>query len=137
MAILIKNNLPVGECSLENKDFIDDPVSEIGTSIPEIRNSIMDFDTTISNNSDLKVRNMKKATSFPVKDIFALLANNPECKFLRVYNAFTPTGEYITYLAPISSTFDSYVSEDSSDKTIISISCCHCRPCTKDKLLYP
>jgi hypothetical protein len=134
MAILIKNNGSIFECTIDNIAN-NTRISEPGTDIGAIRATIMDYDSTVNSSTNTKIRNLKKATSFPIEDIFQVLANNPDCKYLRVYNGFTPDGNYISYLAPIDANFASYVEEDSSDNTIISAACCQCNPCSLDKLL--
>ena len=138
MANLLKNKSDsIPECNSENKSLIDDRITQSNVGIPLIRAEIMELDNAVQASSDSKIRNIKKATSFPLSDIFAMLANNPGCMYLRVYNGLNSDGEFVTYMAPISDAFDTYVAEDSSDQSIISKSCCHCNPCSRDKILNP
>ena len=141
MATLIKNSGTGSalECSEGNKSFIDDRIEEANTNIGGpggIRDQIMDLDTTIGASTDPKIKQIKKATAFPIQDVYRMLDANPDAKYLRVYNGFKD-GEFVTYMAPVSDTFLTFVAPDSSDDSVISKACCHCRPCTFDRILYP
>ena len=141
MATLIKNSGTgsAPECSEGNKSFIDDRTEEVHTDIAGpggIRDQIMDLDSTISASTDPKIKQIKKATSFPIQDVYRMLDANPDAKYLRVYNGFKD-GEFVTYMAPVSDTFQTYVAADSSDDSVISKACCQCRPCTIDRILNP
>jgi hypothetical protein len=138
MATLIKNSGTGStlDCSEADKLAIDNRISEATTSIGAIRDQIMDLDTTISASTDPKIKQIKKATSFPIQDVYRMLAENPDAKYLRVYNGFKD-GEFVTYMAPVSDTFQTFVAEDSSDDSVISKACCACRPCTIDRILNP
>ena len=141
MATLIKNSGTgsTPECSVGNQLIIDSRDMEEHTNIEEpggIRDQILDLDATISASTDPKIKQIKKATSFPLQDVFRMLAQNPDAKYLRVYNGFKD-GEFVTYMAPVNDTFQTYVAEDSSDDSVISKACCACRPCTLDRILNP
>ena len=138
MATLIKNSGTGStlDCSEADKLAIDNRISEATTSIGAIRDQIMDLDSTISASTDPKIKQIKKASSFPIQDVYRMLDQNPEAKYLRVYNGFKD-GEFVTYMAPVSDTFQTYVAADSSDDSVISKACCQCRPCTIDVILNP
>jgi hypothetical protein len=141
MATLIKNSGTGGtpECSETLKLDIDNRTEEAHTDIAGpggIRDQILDLDATISASTDPKIKQIKRATSFPIQDVYRMLAENPDAKYLRVYNGFKD-GEFVTYMAPVSDTFQTYVAADSSDDSVISKACCACRPCTIDRILNP
>jgi hypothetical protein len=102
-----------------------------------IRTQIMDLDAVITESTNSKINKIKKATSFPIADVFLILAKSPDCKYLRVYNGFK-NGEYVTYLAPVNEDFETYIDIDEfTDSSIITQSCCHCKPCPPDRILNP
>jgi hypothetical protein len=139
MTTLKKNvSIYTPECSVENKSTIDDRMEQPVTlgDIGAIRASILDLHAVVTASPNNKIQTIKKATSFPVADILAMLNNSPGCQYLRVYNGFDrTTGVFITYMAPISSAFETFLEEDLSDPSIISQSCCHCNPCETDGIL--
>jgi len=132
MAQLFKNNNGIVECTIENNNLINDRVVEVDTSIPEIRSQIAKFDQTVKASTDIILRDLKKASSFPVADILAMLQAHGTAKYLRVYNAITPNGDHISYLAPVSPTFTTFTEDNASP---ISVCCCQCNPCTFDKII--
>jgi transposase-like protein len=139
MSTLIKNSSAITpECGLVNVLKINDRSTEQLNQnlLADIRAQIMDLHTTVTASSNAKISKLKKATSFPIEDIQMLLANSPGCKYLRVYNGFK-NGEFVTYIAAINNAFETYLSEDLTDSSVISQSCCHCNPCTTDRILNP
>ncbi len=141
MATLIKNSGTgeTPECSQTSKLDIDNRTEEAHTDIAGpggIRAQILELDAAISASSDPRIKQIKKASSFPIQDVYRMLDQNPDAKYLRVYNGFKD-GDFVTYMAPVSDTFLTYVAPDSSDDSVISKACCHCRPCTLDRILYP
>jgi hypothetical protein len=141
MATLIKNSGTgsAPECSEENKSIIDARIEEANTNIAGsggIRDQILDLEATVAASTDAKIKQIRRATTFPIQDVFRMLAENPDAKYLRVYNGFQG-GAFVTYMAPVNNTFYTFVAPDSSDLSIISKSCCHCNPCRFDKILNP
>ena len=135
MATLVKNRTSVPDCKSENKDLLSDRISE-NADIEEIQGNLERFRLKIAGSADLLIKEIKRATSFPIEDISRILANSPDCKYLRVYHGFNSNNEFVTYLAPIKDNFDTYI-KDSPDTSIISVCCCQCNPCTLDVLLNP
>lgn len=139
MGSLIKNGSnEIPECSTENLSLIENRIEEEIDSpgVGLIRAEVFEFHEAISNSSNAKIRNIKKAVTFPVKDVFKMLAEHEDCKYLRIYNGFNSAGEYVAYMAPISNALETY-SLVSPARTTISRSCCHCNPCSTDKILNP
>ena len=140
MATLIKNSGTgsAPECSEGNKSIIDDRTTEEHTNIGTggIRDQIMELDSAISASTDARIKQIKKASSFPIQDVYRMLDQNPDAKYLRVYNGFKD-GQFVTYMAPVNDTFQTYVAEDSSDDSVISKACCQCKPCQFDRILNP
>lgn len=138
MATLLRNVLITSpECGVGNKAEIDNRTSDqIDTGIfNSIRSHIADLDGAITASPDVKIKTIKKATSFPIVDIQAIINSSPGCTYLRVYNGFDSNGVFVTYLGPVSDNFETYLKADLSDSSLISKSCCHCQPCTSDSLL--
>jgi hypothetical protein len=136
MPTLIKN---IGETTPEcgTSEFVanDRTTEQLNAeALAGIRAQIMDLHATVIASPNSKIQQIKKATSFPIEDVFLILARNPCCKYLRVYNGFK-NGEYVTYLAPINENFETYIDEELIDSSIISKSCCHCNPCPTDRIL--
>jgi hypothetical protein len=133
MAILIKNSGTgdTPECTIPNKFLISTRVSEADTDINNIKAAISAFKSKIDSSTDTVINNFYRATSFPIEDINQLLINNPDCKYVRVYNGLSPTNEHITFIAPIYIDFNSFTNAD----MIITKSCCQCKPCLTDSLL--
>lgn len=136
MPILKKNSsTTTPECSTANKFVIDNGRTEdTNPDLTEISRFLGKYKTKIDSSSDPDIKNFARATSFPIADIQLLIQNNPDCKYIRVYNGVTDTGEFVTYCAPISASFDTFLDQPNS---ILSQSCCHCNPCTQDRLLNP
>lgn len=124
------------ECGMNNKANIDDRESQ---NIDEqimltIKSSIDDFAATVGASDNHKIRSIKKATSFPVSEILAM-AQMSGCSYLRVYNGFDANGQYVTYIAPVTDSFETFLKQDLTDGSTLSSSCCHCNPCNTDHIL--
>ncbi|PZR36024.1 MAG: hypothetical protein DI538_14495 [Azospira oryzae] len=138
MATLKKNASDTApECGIENQGVINDRTSQPVTDlvINTIRGEITTYASAVAASSDPRIMALKKATSFPVEDIQAVLDANPNCRYLRVYNGIDSQGNYVTYLAAINEAFQSFLTEDPDNGTVITKSCCHCNPCTSDIVL--
>lgn len=136
MPILAKNSSnTIPECTSANKSIIDNRTENVNPDLAEVSRFLENYKAKIESSSDPVIRNFARATSFPISDIQRLIQNNPDCKYIRVYNGImTTTEEFVTYCAPISDEFDTFLNQANS---IISQSCCHCNPCSNDHLLNP
>jgi hypothetical protein len=131
MATLIKNqseNTPA--CAPENKDIIDNRISEPLSDVNPVKARIAAYKAQIDSSPDPVIKNFNRAISFPVQEVLDIINNNPSARYLRVYNALTPAGEHYCYLAPIDAVFNTFW----PNVTILQ-SCCHCKPCSNDVLL--
>ncbi len=61
---------------------------------------------------------------FKFSDILTMINNNPDCKFLRVYNALGPDGNYIHLIVPVLTT--GYDKQEPG--TLYFSGCCACPP---------
>jgi hypothetical protein len=141
MAILLKNaSGTASDCNELTKAFAADPsqgssperAQDTNVDLNQIRQYLRNYQIKLESASDPVIRNFAHATSFPVADLMQIMQNNPESRYIRIYNGLTEAGEYVTYCAPISDSLQNFTEQANS---IISESCCHCKPCRSDTLL--
>jgi hypothetical protein len=140
MATLIKNaSNTTPECGEVNLKEITERVTSGITleSLAIIRDEILQLDSAVAASADARIKNIKKATSFPIAEIQSILLSNPDCKYLRVYNGFNSNDKFVTYIAPISEAFEDFIGADINGSSVVLQSCCHCNPCTSDTILNP
>ena len=135
MATLIRNasqdETPESIGSAENMATINDRISDTNFDVSTIRTQVYDLDETVNATSNAKIKDIKKATTFPIKDILQMMINHEGCKFVRIYNGFDSNGRFVTYLVALDENLKTYSNPTASG------SCCHCKPCLTDKILNP
>jgi hypothetical protein len=135
MATLIKNASQdeTPECigSAENMAIVNNRISDPNFDVSTIRTQVYDLHDTISASANTKIREIKKATTFPIKDILQMMIDHECCKFVRVYEGFDSSGRFVTYLVALDENLKTYNNPTASQ------SCCHCKPCLTDKILNP
>ncbi len=100
---------------------------------------IMDFNNTKREFKDSRAKQIFTSTSFNVKDVVEIILANPDCKQLRVYNAFE-NGTYRTYMAAEKGGRRFLKAEEETAKStadavataaapVVKGSCCPCNPC--------
>lgn len=131
MATIIKNvNPEIPDCdgAEENIGIINDRITE-NFDLGVIRADVGRLNSTVSGSDNPKIRDIKRATTFPIKDILQMMIEHEGCKYIRVYNGSDSSGKFITYLVPLDEKLNTY------DNCKTSSSCCHCRPCRLDKII--
>ena len=134
MATLIKNSDPnIPECigSADNLLTINNRISDPNFDVSTIRTEVYDLDETVNAIGDTKIKDIKKATTFPIKDILQMMIDHEGCKYVRIYNGFNSSGKFVTYLVALDANLKTYSNPTSSQ------ACCPCRPCLSDKILNP
>ena len=134
MATLIKNKKPeIPDCdgSDENLGIISDRISDPDFDVSTIRTEVYDLNETVAASGNAKVKQIKKATTFPIQDILQMMIDHEGCKYVRVYEGFNSSGQFVTYLVALDANLRTYSNPTSSQ------SCCHCNPCRLDKILNP
>ena len=132
MATLIKNADPnIPECigSDDNLLIINNRISDPNFDVSTIRTEVYDLDDTVNASGNAKIKDIKKATTFPIKDILQMMIDHEGCKYVRIYNGFASSGKFVTYLAVLDANLKTYPNPTTSQP------CCPCRPCLSDKIL--
>jgi len=133
MATLTRNANPViPACDGEQLtlDRINERISE-NFALSTITADVNRLQDTISASANPSIRDIKKATTFPIRDILQMMITHEGCKYVRIYNGFNSSGQYVTYLVPLDENTATY--EDCQT----SSPCCGCNPCPLDRILNP
>ncbi len=134
MATFIRNaNQVIPECNGEPDTLaiINNRVTEDNFAVNTITADVNRLHDTISASDNASIRDIKKAITFPIKDILQMMVTHEGCKYVRIYNGFNSSGQYVTYLVALDANLKPYGNPTSSGP------CCGCNPCPLDRILNP
>lgn len=121
----LKFNETSGACNFDNPGA--NTMEQTQAEVADIKECVDKYDDFITDklNEDDAAK-MIRFSNFRIEDIQAIIEQNLDCGFLRVYNCIDSEGNHFQMITPVMQDANGFTKQDNITKYVVE--CCHCQP---------